>query len=110
MIIQNENTIYYLNKVHPIIPKPDKMRPIILLSSILKLLESRFRDKLENYMINQTMQSQVGFVRNCRTYVNIVRIIKRCLTRYNGTGKLKFKSKPKALLFIYFKSTYKICS
>ena len=38
--------------------------------------------------------------------VNIVRLIKRCLTRYNGIGKLKSKFKPKALLFIDFKSAY----
>ena len=95
-----------LNKVHPNIPKPDEMRPIIALSPILKLVESRFRDKLENYMTNQMMQSQVGFVRNCGTHVNIVRLIKRCLTRYNGIGNLKSKFKPKALLFIDFKSAY----
>ena len=65
------------------------MRPIIALSPILKLLESRFRDKIENYMLNQMMQSQVEFVRNCVTHVNIVRLIKRCLTRNNGIGKLK---------------------
>ena len=34
------------------------MRPIIALSPILKLVESRFRDKLENYMTKQIMQSQ----------------------------------------------------
>ena len=58
-----------LNKVHTNIPKPDKMRPVIALSSILKLVESRFRDKLENYMTNKIMQSQVGFVRNCGTHI-----------------------------------------
>ena len=35
------------------------------------------------------IQSQVGFVRNCGTHVNIVRLIKRCLTRYNGIRRLK---------------------
>ena len=49
------------------------------------------------------MQSQVGFVRNCGTYVNIDGLIKRCLTRYNDIGKLKSKFKPKALLFIVIK-------
>ena len=66
-------------------------------------MESGFRDKLENYMTNQMMQSQVGFVRNCGTHVNIVTLIKRCLTKYNG---IKSKFKPKALLFIDFKSAY----
>ena len=35
---------------------------IIVLSPILKLVESKFKDKLDNYMINQMMQSQLGFV------------------------------------------------
>ena len=67
------------------------MRPIIALSPILKLVKSKFRDKLENYMTNQMMQSQVGFVRYFGTHVNIVRLIKRCLTWYNGMGKLNSK-------------------
>ena len=62
-----------LNKIHPNIPKTDEIRPIIVLSPILTFVESRFRDKLENYMTNQMMQ--VGFARNCGTYVNIVRLI-----------------------------------
>ena len=76
-----------LDKSHLNIPKPDEMRHIIALSPILKLVESRFRDKIENYMTNQMMQSQIEFVRNCSTHVNVVRLIKRCLTRYNGIGK-----------------------
>ena len=50
------------------------------------------------------MQSQIGFIR----HINIVRLIKRCLTtcKYNGIGRLKSKFKPKALLFIDFKSAY----
>ena len=72
-----------LNKIHPNIPKPDEIRPIIALSLILKLVECRFRDKLENFMTNQMMKSQIGLIRNCGTHENIVRLIKRCLTRYN---------------------------
>ena len=65
------------------------MRPIIVLSPILKLLESRFRDKFENYMTNQIIKSQVGFVSNCGTYLNTIRSIKNCLNRYNCIGKSK---------------------
>ena len=46
-------------------------------------MESRFSDKLKNHETNQMIQSQVGFVRNSGKYINIVRLIKRCLTRYN---------------------------
>ena len=69
-----------------------------------KLLEFRFRDKFENYMINHMMQSQIGFVRNCGVHVNI--LIKRFLTRFNSIGRLKSKFKPKALLFVDFKSAH----
>ncbi len=95
-----------LNKVHPEIPKPEEMRPVIALSTILKLVESRFRSKLEDYMAEQMIPCQVGFVRNCGTHVNIIRIIKRCLGRYGGIRNKKGKFRPKALLFIDFKSAY----
>ena len=96
-----------LNKVHPNIPKPDEMSHIIALSSILKLVESNLEINSNIiYMSNQMIQSQVGFLKNCRTHVNIVRLIKRCRTRYNRIGKLKSKFKLKSLLSIDFKSAY----
>ena len=60
----------------------------------------------ENYMTNRMIQSQVVFVRNCGMHVCIVRLIIRCLTRYNGIGKLESKFKRKVLLFIDFESAY----
>jgi hypothetical protein len=79
------------------------MRPIIALSPILKLLESRFREKLEKYMIERMIPCQVGFVRECGTHVNIIRMIRRCLSPYKY-DQTKFR--PKAILFIDFKSAY----
>ena len=70
------------------------MRIIIALSPILKLVKSRFRDKLENYM----MQSQIRFIRYCGTLVNIVRLIKRYLTRYHGIKRLKIKIEAKSIM------------
>jgi len=64
-----------LNKVHPEIPKPDEMRPIIALSPILKLVESRFREKLEKYMVEKMIPCQVGIVKECGTHVIIIRMI-----------------------------------
>ena len=92
-----------LNKVHPEISKPDEMRPIISLSPILKLVESRFREKLERHMTEKMTPCQVGFVRECGTHVNIVRLIRRCLSSYINNQK---KFKPKVILFIDFKSAY----
>jgi hypothetical protein len=78
------------------------MRPIVGLSPIVKLIESRFKSKLDDYMINRMNASQTGFVRNCGTHVNIVRILKQCLAR-----KQQKKRGPKgAILFIDFKSAY----
>ncbi len=91
-----------LNKVHPKIPNRTQMRPIVGLSPIVKLIESRFKSKLDDYMINRMNASQTGFVRNCGTHVNIVRILKQCLAR-----KQQKKRGPKgAILFIDFKSAY----
>ena len=46
---------------------------------------------------------QVGFVRECGTHVNIIRMIRRCLSSYKY-DQTKFR--PKAILFIDFKSAY----
>jgi hypothetical protein len=91
-----------LNKVHPKIPSRTQMRPIIGLSPVLKLLESRFKNKLDDYMMSRMNVSQTGFVRNCGTHVNIVRILKQCLAK-----KQRKRRGPKgAILFIDFKSAY----
>ena len=88
-----------LNKVHPNIPKPDEMRPIIALSPIFKLIEARFKPKLEAYLSNRMIKSQIGFVSKCGTHMNIHRMLKR-------TKNLR-ESKTKAtILFIDFKSAY----
>ena len=52
---------------------------------------------MENYMKNQMMQSQIDFVRNCETHVNILKLIKICLIIYNGIGRLKSKFKPESI-------------
>ena len=44
---------------------------------------------------------QVGFVRQCGTHINIIRMIRQCLSSYRYD---KNRFKPKAMLFIDFKS------
>ena len=88
-----------LNKVHPEIPHPHQMRPRIALSPMLKLLESRFKDKLDDYMNNQMVVSQTGFVKGCGTHVNICRLVRKCKESQN-------KNERAVVLFIDFKSAY----
>ena len=88
-----------LNKVHPKIPEPTQMRPIIALSPILKLLEIRFKPKLDKYLNERMTKAQTGFVQHCGTHINIMRILHRCLY-------FKDQSRRACVLFIDFKSAY----
>ena len=67
-----------LNKAHPKIPLPTEMRPIIALSPLLKLLEIRFKPKLDLYLNNRLTRTQTGFVQKCGTQINILRVLERC--------------------------------
>ena len=88
-----------LNKVHPLTPLPTQMRPIIALSPILKILEIRFKSKLDRYLNERLVKAQTGFVQNCGTQINIMRLI--------GKGMQYKDRKQKAcILFIDFKSAY----
>ncbi len=55
-------------------------------------------------MVEHMIPCQTGFVKGSGTHVNIVRLIKRFLTKYNDFGREKGKFKPKLILFIDFKS------
>ena len=68
-----------LNKVHPSIPKPHEMRPIIAVSPLKKLLESRFKAKLDKYMEETMNKCQTDFVSGCGTHVNIIRLLEASL-------------------------------
>jgi hypothetical protein len=41
-----------LNKVYPNLPEIEQFRPITVLSSSIKWIESRFKDKLQDYINN----------------------------------------------------------
>ena len=83
-----------LNKVHPKIPTPDEMRPIVALSPIMKLLEIRFKEKLDKYMNERMARCQSGFIKGCGTHINIVRVLER---------SLEYKKKIREL--VYYSST-----
>src|SRR5690606_19175606 len=66
-----------LNKQHPNIPAPDKFRPIIVSSPIVKLMESRILEKLQKYMNEKLYKGQTGFVKGMGTQVNLYRLQER---------------------------------
>lgn len=95
-----EARLVALNKVHPQIPKPNEFRPIIVMSPLLKFLESRFLPKLQLYSTTQMLPSQIGFVKGFGCEVNIKRLIMR--------GKELLRRSPQhwTILFFDFSNAY----
>ena len=71
------------NKVHPKLPKKKEFRPIIILSLIVKIMESRWLPKLKEYMVRKLCPAQTGFVPGQGVFTNIFRAIKRVEERLN---------------------------
>ncbi len=88
-----------LNKKFPEIPKPDEFRPIVIMSALVKLLESRTLGSLQNYQVTRMHRSQTGFVPTLDIFVNIHRTMNRLKMRLNN-------KKPAFCLFLDFKSAY----
>jgi len=88
-----------LNKVHPKIPKKAEFRPIIIMSLIVKIMESRWLPKLQNYLINKLCPAQTGFVPGQGVFTNIFRVIERIKERTDN-------KKSVFGFFVDFKSAY----
>jgi len=88
-----------LNKVHPDTPTPKDCRPIAVCSSIIKLLESRSRKKLEDYMVQGLHRGQTGFVPGMGITVNQMRMVQR-------VKEITIDKKHCYGLFIDFSSAY----
>ena len=88
-----------LNKKHPLIPKKDQFRPIIITSLLVKILEARLVKPLKQYMINKLHISQTGFVPGMDISVNLCRLL-TSLSEYREKGVRSF------LLFLDFSSAY----
>ena len=88
-----------LNKVHPNVPKRTEFRPIIILSMLIKIMESRWLPKLKEYMISKLCPSQTGFVPGQGVFTNIFRAMSR-IKEYTDVKKSRYG------LFIDFKSAY----
>ena len=68
-----------LNKVFPNVPIRKQMRPILVCSSLQKLIELRFLPMLTEYLKNKLDRSQIGFVPGMGIQVNLLRAI--CVTK-----------------------------
>lgn len=66
-----------LNKVHPNVPEPHQMRPIVVTNVLFKLLEMRLNDVLyEKFnLLPKISESQVGFIHGMSTQVNIKKLL-----------------------------------
>jgi len=70
-----------LNKVFPAVPTRTQLRPIIVQSPLVKLLEARFLPKLQDYLCYKLDRSQVGFVKNMGVQINLTRVLERITLR-----------------------------
>lgn len=71
-----------LNKAFPNTPTRKQLRPIVVSSPIIKLLEARFMPKLKNYLNNNLDSAQTGFVDNMGIHVNIHRALTQLTARF----------------------------
>ena len=88
-----------LNKVFPNIPTRTQLRPIVVQSPLIKLMESRFLRKLQNYASFKLDRSQTGFVPGIGIQVNLTRALDRIKLRTN-------RKQPVYGLFIDFSNAY----
>jgi len=76
-----ESRLIPLNKVFPKIPNRKDMRPIVVTSPLVKLIESGISIELTDYLIRKLHRSQTGFVPGNGIFVNINRAISRIKSR-----------------------------
>ncbi len=79
--IHFESRLIPLNKLHPQIPTRKDMRPIIITSPVIKLIESSLLPDLSQYLTEKLHPGQVGFVPGNGIFVNICRAIDRIQAR-----------------------------
>ena len=87
-----------LNKVWPAIPSAEQFRPIVVVSPIVKWLESRFTVKIQDYLRHKIDRFQVGFSPGCNTLMNIQTLLDKI--------KNNKRVQNKCVVFIDFKSAY----
>jgi len=79
--IHFEARLIPLNKIHPKIPSRKDIRPIVVNSPLVKLIESGIMPELSTYLIKKLHPGQTGFVPGNGIFVNIHRVIDRIRRR-----------------------------
>lgn len=70
-----------LNKVFPQTPTRTQLRPIMIQSALIKLIEARFLPKLRDYLERKLDRSQTGFIPRMGIHVNLDRALSRITER-----------------------------
>ena len=70
-----------LNKVFPNTPTRFELRPIMIQSPLVKLLEARFLPKLQLYLIEKLGCEQIGFIPVMGIQVNLYRALQQIIKR-----------------------------
>jgi len=89
-----------LNNDHPNVPRFDRFRPIIVNSPLIKLLEGRFLEKLNEYLVKKMFPGQVGFVPGCGVLMNLTRAVEIIQTETVQKGNHIFA------IFVDFANAY----
>ncbi len=69
------------NKVFPNAPTRKELRPIAIQRPLVKTLECRFLDKLQDYLNSKLDRSQTEFIQKLGIQVNLVRALERIRLR-----------------------------
>jgi len=94
-----ESRLIPLNKIHPNTPSRKDLRPIIVTSPLIKIIEACLLPDLTSYLIEKSHHSQTGFVPGNGIFVNIFRALERI--------KLRTSNRKRCYgIFIDFSSAY----
>lgn len=90
-----EGRLICLNKGMSLSPELSELRPILIMSPIVRLLEKPIAEELSIYCNEHCHSSQAGFLRDKTTSTNLCRLVKHVHNR-NNTGFLVFFDLAKA--------------
>jgi len=94
-----EARLVALNKIFPGTPDRFQMRPIIIQSPLVKILESRFLPPLQEYLTYKLDRAQTGFINGIGIQANLTRVLERITIRTK-------QKRPVYGLFIDFANAY----
>jgi len=88
-----DQRIVPLNREHPEIPRRGKLRPVIVSSPILRIVEARCLESLKDTVLKKILSCQTGFVPICTIFVNLTSVISK-------VKKFSSRKRPCFLLYV----------